>query len=310
MADNYEFVQYPKVRHIRIFIDEIKYRSQHLHSDYELCFALKGKGRFYSLNRDLLVKEGEILFLDSNEPHSIHAEEEPFVGLFIQVSNRFLHSYLPEMNAKRYANANLSQSLGKEKCRELTQEGLLTALSYFRETEYYRLSSLRFVLELLQTVFEKIPGENLTSKEADSRRRNAERLQRITDYIDEHLQEKIAQTEIAGIENITTTHLSHLFATGLGINFQTYVNQRRLELAVRLMRNSSKGILEISYEAGFSDPKYMSRLFQKHFGCTPKQFRGQDFNYSVSAKSNSGLILEKIYDEEEAIHFAESLLQE
>ena len=39
------------------------------------------------------------------------------------------------------------------------------------------------------------------------------------------------------------------------------------------MPNKEKTLLEISYESGFSDPKYMNRMFIKHFGYTPKEYR-------------------------------------
>jgi AraC-like DNA-binding protein len=48
---------------------------------------------------------------------------------------------------------------------------------------------------------------------------------------------------------------------------------KRMEQCIRLMPNKEKTLLEISYESGFSDPKYMNRMFMKHFGCTPKEYR-------------------------------------
>ena len=39
------------------------------------------------------------------------------------------------------------------------------------------------------------------------------------------------------------------------------------------MPNKEKTLLEISYESGFSDPKYMNRMFIKHYGYTPKEYR-------------------------------------
>ena len=46
-----------------------------------------------------------------------------------------------------------------------------------------------------------------------------------------------------------------------------------MEQCIRLMPNKEKTLLEISYESGFSDPKYMNRMFIKHFGYTPKEYR-------------------------------------
>ncbi len=148
-----------------------------------------------------------------------------------------------------------------------------------------------------------MPSEPLTSKEVDNRRKNAERLKRIINYIDSHLGDKISQSEIAKNEGVTTTHLSHLFKEGLGINFQDYLNERRLERAIQLMRSSSKGMIDISYESGFSDPKYMSRLFQKRFGCSPKEFKNKNILYPITLGHRDEAILERIFSESEAIHY-------
>ncbi|MCR5491835.1 MAG: AraC family transcriptional regulator [Bacilli bacterium] len=305
MEQSYEIVRYPKIRHIRIFIDEIKYRSQHLHGDYELCFCLKGKGRFYFLDKSIELNEGEIIFLDSNETHSISSESEPFVNLFIQISNRFLSDYLPEMHSRRYACINLKDCLGNDEVKALFEQGIKTSLAYFQEADDYRLNTVGYVTALLHQIFIHVPNESLTNKEINARRKNAERLRRIIDYIDEHIQEKINQKEIADLEGITTAHLSHLFTSRLGISFQDYINERRLELAIRLMRNSSKGIIDISYESGFSDPKYMARLFRKRFNCSPKEFRKENILYPVSDKRKDDSILEYIYSEQEAILLAQ-----
>ena len=307
MSENYEIVRYPKIKHIRIFVDEIRYRTQHLHGDYELCFGLKGEGKFFSLNQEITLKKGQILFIDSHEAHSIVSVEDPFIGLFIQVSDRFLSDYLPEMSSHRYKNLNLEGCLAPSELEHLFNQGIITALDYLKESQNYRMGALSYVSEILNAIFSNVPQTSLSGKEIDNRKKNAERLQRIIEYIDGHIQEKVSQKEIAEQEGITTTHLSHIFASGLGISFQDYINERRLELAIRMMRNSTKTIIEISYEAGFSDPKYMSKLFRKRFGCTPKQFKKQNILYPVSAKKENKAILERIYKEKEAIAFLESL---
>ncbi|WP_170066876.1 two-component regulator propeller domain-containing protein [Flavobacterium granuli] len=47
----------------------------------------------------------------------------------------------------------------------------------------------------------------------------------------------------------------------------------RLQKAEILLKNKNLNISEISFECGFNDPKYFSRMFKKHFGTSPKTFR-------------------------------------
>ena len=60
------------------------------------------------------------------------------------------------------------------------------------------------------------------------------------------------------------------------------------------MQNDEKTLLEISYEGGFSDPKYMNRMFLKTFGCTPKEFRSRVSNvkrdYRVKEEQSENIL--------------------
>ena len=47
----------------------------------------------------------------------------------------------------------------------------------------------------------------------------------------------------------------------------------RLQKAKELLVQGSLNISEISFECGFKDPKYFSRMFKKHYGSSPKSYK-------------------------------------
>lgn len=59
--------------------------------------------------------------------------------------------------------------------------------------------------------------------------------------------------------------------TGLGVN--EYINRLRIERSVYLLANTNLSISEISYEVGFSYPRYFSTSFKQMKGVTPSQFK-------------------------------------
>ena len=304
MAQEYEVVRYPKIRHVHIILNELTYRSQHLHGDYEICFSLSGTALFLGLKENVLLEKGQGLFVDSNEVHSIAAQGEPLFGLFIQISNRFLRDYLPELHGKSYPTINLFEIFSEEEINAYREEACRVAIDFFAESPGYRIKTFQFVLQLLSDILARCPHRDLSQRESENRKKNAGRLKRIVSYIDVHHREKINLLEVAETEGITPTHLSHLFSEGLGISFQDYLNERRLEEAVRLLRNSKKSIIEISYEVGFSDPKYLNRLCRERFHCPPKEFRksGTTAPQEVSM-GNKENVLERILDDQEALQF-------
>ena len=53
---------------------------------------------------------------------------------------------------------------------------------------------------------------------------------------------------------------------------QNYINQIRMRKAVELLQQRKLNINEVAYESGFTDPKYFSTAFKKHFGKTPSEY--------------------------------------
>ena len=64
------------------------------------------------------------------------------------------------------------------------------------------------------------------------------------------------------------------FLTGLGVN--DYINRLRIEKSVFLLTNTNMNINEISYEVGFSYPRYFSTSFKQIKGMTPTRFKEEN----------------------------------
>ena len=64
------------------------------------------------------------------------------------------------------------------------------------------------------------------------------------------------------------------FLTGLGVN--DYINRLRIEKSVFLLTNTNMNINEISYEVGFSYPRYFSTSFEQIKGMTPTRFKEEN----------------------------------
>ena len=62
--------------------------------------------------------------------------------------------------------------------------------------------------------------------------------------------------------------------TGLGVN--DYINRLRIERSVFLLTNTNMNINEISYEVGFSYPRYFSTSFKQVKGMTPTRFKEEN----------------------------------
>ena len=100
-----------------------------------------------------------------------------------------------------------------------------------------------------------------------------ERLQRVQDYVEANLDERLALTDLARVACLSPYHFSRSFKQTTGVGPQRYVIKRRLERAKTLMRRSNQPLALIAQEAGFSDQSHLTSIFHRETGLTPGRFR-------------------------------------
>jgi len=100
-----------------------------------------------------------------------------------------------------------------------------------------------------------------------------ERLQRVRDYIEAHLDDRLTLTDLAGVACLSPYHFSRSFKQAVGVGPQRYVLQRRLKRARTLMRRTNQPLAWIAQESGFSDQSHLTSVFRRETGLTPGQFR-------------------------------------
>jgi len=52
-----------------------------------------------------------------------------------------------------------------------------------------------------------------------------------------------------------------------------FLNRLRLQAACRDLTESDTSVLEIAMTSGFTQVSFFNRLFRRHLGCSPSQFR-------------------------------------
>lgn len=92
IQNEFELISCEKIKHIKIFLDDVTYRNYHFHSSYELIYILDGTGQINLPGESIHVVPGSLIMLNQNETHEIDAFGGHLVGAFIQVSRHFARS--------------------------------------------------------------------------------------------------------------------------------------------------------------------------------------------------------------------------
>lgn len=92
-------------------------------------------------------------------------------------------------------------------------------------------------------------------------------------YIKEHLNERISLEQAAAQVYLSKSYFCRILKSELGCTFTEYVNRLRIERGKALLLGTRKSISEISYEVGFEDQSYFTRIFKKQTGMSPGKYR-------------------------------------
>ena len=287
MENNYELINHSKLKHVKIIVNRIVSCNTHIHNDFELSLVLRGNGIIKVNNTSYNVKQGDLILINTCDSHSYstlseesYKSSEEFsesvpVILIVQISNHFLREYYPNLRNTLFKSGSVTDFFSSDEILDLKKLLLKSAIAYFSEEDFYQLQIVSYISKLFQKCYEKIPYHLISEEEKEILKKRNERIQRIISYIDENFTSRIRLEDIAEMEKITTTHVSHIFTDSFGISFQEYINLKRLEESIRLMDNHNKKLIDIAFESGFSDPKYMNKMYQKYFNCRPKEFKTQ-----------------------------------
>lgn len=100
------------------------------------------------------------------------------------------------------------------------------------------------------------------------------KLNSVIDFIKENFNRDISREGLAGAIEISTDYMSRLFRTYTGKKINEYINELRVQEAMRLLRDDGDAkIIDIALAVGFESLSTFNRAFKQIAGVTPRDFR-------------------------------------
>ncbi|MBE7040686.1 MAG: helix-turn-helix domain-containing protein [Ruminococcaceae bacterium] len=185
----------------------------------------------------------------------------------IEASDDFRYIYIDFIGADIVKMLeNRSITVGNPIC------GNFSYLIDFWKTSIKRVTihNAHFVTEsvLLNTI------SYISTKEEEAGKSNADALvEALTEYIDIHYKDAdITVQKIAERFSYSAKYVSSVFKKKMNISLNKYINQLRIQYAIRLLENNVTPVSYISTLCGFSDPLYFSKVFRRKMGMSPSAY--------------------------------------
>ena len=101
-----------------------------------------------------------------------------------------------------------------------------------------------------------------------------ERINRVVDFIGEHLDEELTLEQLGSVACFSKYHFHRLFTAYTGVSLQQYIKWLRLKRAAhQLIVEKDKTIINIALDAGFESHELFTRAFKQCCGENPSDFR-------------------------------------
>lgn len=98
-------------------------------------------------------------------------------------------------------------------------------------------------------------------------------LERVRDTLFERCTERITITDLASDAGVHPVHLAASFRRAFGTTVGGYIRARRVERAREALSRGNDHVSEIAFELGFSTPSHLARVFARHMGMSPLEYR-------------------------------------
>jgi len=97
--------------------------------------------------------------------------------------------------------------------------------------------------------------------------------QRVRYHIDQHYPTPLTLTSLSETFYVNSSYLSRTFREHQGVTVGQYIANVRLDNAKLLLKNSDYPINMVALNVGYTDANYFVKLFKKHTGLTPTDYR-------------------------------------
>ncbi|GFI15184.1 HTH-type transcriptional regulator YesS [Lachnospiraceae bacterium] len=253
---------------------------KHSHNYIEMIYMCAGSTHHVIDGEDVFLQEGELLFLNQKARQEIYPAGEGDIAVNFIVLPEFFDYSLKMMGEEK----NLLRDFVIDCLKGENEEA---GYMHFKVAQVLPVQNL--LENLIWTIWNKQPNKrsinqasmgvlflhlmnHMDCMETKTQNRKQRLIIEVLRYIEENYRNG-ELTRLAGLLNYDVHWLSREIKKLTGKNYTELVQEKRLNQAAYLLKNTSMSVMDVGLLVGYDNLSYFHRLFQKHYGMTPRKFR-------------------------------------
>lgn len=231
--------------------------------DYQLLYILEGKAHFYFESGEIIVNKGEMVLFRPREPQSyFYFPKDKCQAFWVHFTGSDVDKILDYYKLPNDTNIFYS---GSSPVYQWLFEQMIRELQLCRANYKELLTMLLRHIFLLVNRYLKENGKSGVDALND--------IERSIQYFNENYTKDINIDEYAKSLHVSTCWFNRRFKQVTKVTPLQYILSLRLSNAKMLLETQDYNVTETSYAVGFHNPLYFSRLFTKHIGMPPSEYK-------------------------------------
>lgn len=257
------------------------YFPKHRHNYVEMVYMCAGTTtHIINGSNELVLKEGDLLFLNQNVYHEILPAGEEDLAVNFIILPEFFDRPISMVERENILRDFLISTLAGDTAindylyiktkgiipvENLLENMIWTILGRHPMMDTINQTSMGLLLMNLSRFADQIGR-------SDPQHEEQSLMFSVLDYIEHHYQNGTL-AEISELSHLPTYQVSRMLKKRTGKNFKELLQLRRLQQAAYLLQNTTLSIDKIIVHIGYENSSYFYRVFREKYGCSPSEYR-------------------------------------
>lgn len=256
---------------------------KHTHDFTELVIVYGGSGIHFTEGEEYIIRSGDVFILTGDRAHGYKDLENlqlinvifnrsflqnpAFTGFDLDRISGYhaLFTWEPRLRTEHKFESRL----------RLSPADLVRALSLAGQLEAEIYNTADGHKAIAYACFIQLCGflSRCYDASSSSQMKELSRLSGALSYMEDNVRRGVTISELTQIAGMSESTLLRLFHRITDCSPIEYHNRLKIDYVCMLLKKSDKTITEIAFDLGFSDSNYLSRLFKKINGDSPREWR-------------------------------------
>jgi AraC-like DNA-binding protein/mannose-6-phosphate isomerase-like protein (cupin superfamily) len=251
----------------------------HKHTFYEILWVEKGKTFQYIDYKKYEINDNTLFFISPNQLHYFETWSE-LEGLTILFTEEFF--LLNQQNQDILFEISFLDNFYSNPFLHLDSQSasdLKNIIEQIKNEKKHAQSSKIILQSFLHILLAKIQRYINQNQSVSPSKKYLITFKKFKNLLDEHFQQGFSVSDYAEKLSITQHHLNLICNEIAGKTASQVIRSRVILEAKRMLTFSESTINEISYQLGFEENAYFSRVFKKETGISPIEFKQKELKH-------------------------------